>query len=206
MALGRFLLWHLANFRCGTWPIFVVELGRFLLWHLASFFDHINVETLLATPLQSFRPNRFHRIFRRGTQRTQGDDGQRNGQNHQQRHDENPPIQARVIGKAFKIASDDEIGNRDGYRKANQDDIDEFAVEQEQDVLDAGTLHTAQTDFLAAVLRLEKHQAKHTNQRNENGNQGEDRHQSGKFLLLLVLTAQFLVEEINVKTFAVGIG
>ena len=32
MALGRFLLWHLANFRCGTWPIFVVALGYFSSW------------------------------------------------------------------------------------------------------------------------------------------------------------------------------
>ena len=36
MALGHFSLWQLANFRCGTWPIFVVELGRFLLWNLAN--------------------------------------------------------------------------------------------------------------------------------------------------------------------------
>ena len=27
MALGRFLLWHLADFCYGTWPIFVVALG-----------------------------------------------------------------------------------------------------------------------------------------------------------------------------------
>ena len=27
MALGHFSLWQLANFRCGTWPIFVVALG-----------------------------------------------------------------------------------------------------------------------------------------------------------------------------------
>lgn len=29
MALGQFSLWHLADFRCGSWPIFIVAVGMF---------------------------------------------------------------------------------------------------------------------------------------------------------------------------------
>ena len=37
MAVGAFLLWQLARFRCGSWRIFVVAVGAFLLWQLARF-------------------------------------------------------------------------------------------------------------------------------------------------------------------------
>ena len=37
MAVGAFLLWQLAHFRCGSWRVFVVAVGAFLLWQLACF-------------------------------------------------------------------------------------------------------------------------------------------------------------------------
>ena len=40
MALGHFSLWHLANFRCGTWH---------------RFWGRITIETFHETSLQSYR-------------------------------------------------------------------------------------------------------------------------------------------------------
>ena len=37
VAVGRFLLWQLAVFYCGSWPFFIVAVGRFSLWRLAVF-------------------------------------------------------------------------------------------------------------------------------------------------------------------------
>ena len=113
-------------------------------------------------------------------------------------------MQRHLIGEAFQIAPHDDNAEGHGNDEAHQHNLHEARVEHRQDLLHRGAMHTTDADFLAAVLRLEHHQAEHTHQRDDNGQNREQIDQLREVLLLFILVCEGLTERRHLNINALG--
>ena len=99
-----------------------------------------------------------------------------------------------MIGEAFQIAPHDDNAEGHGNDEAHQHNLHEARVEHRQDLLHRCTMHATDANLLAAVLRLEHHQAEHAHQRDDDGQNREQIDQLRKILLLFILPLNSQIE------------
>ena len=147
--------------------------------------------------LSLLRPQCFDGVGGRGAEAGEGDDQSRDEEHCQQRYHKHPHGYRRTVRKSAIVIVRNKVTDWCSNEETNAHNNHKLAVEHHQDLTHSGTVHTADTNLLAAVLRLENHQSQHTHQRNNNRQHREQRDRCRQLLLFLVVLAQFLVEEVD---------
>ena len=143
------------------------------------------------------RPQCFDGVGGRGAEAGEGDYQSRDKEHSQQRYHKHPYGYRCTIRKSTIVIVRNKVTDWCSNEETNAHNNHKLAVEHHQDLTHCGTVHTADTNLLAAVLRFENHQSQHTHQRNNNRQHREQRDRRGQLLLFLVVLAQFLVEEVD---------
>ena len=157
----------------------------FLLHKLTTFYSFL------------LRPQCFHGVGGGGAEAGEGDHQSRDKEHSQQRYYKHPHGYRCTVRKSAIVIVRNKVTDWPSDEETNAHNNHKLAVEHHQDLTHCGTVHTADTNLLAAVLRLENHQSQHTHQRNNNRQHREQRDRCGQLLLFLVILAQFLVEEVD---------
>ena len=103
------------------------------------------------------RPQCFDGVGGRGAEAGEGNHQCRDEEHCQQRYHKHPHSYRCTICKSAIVIVRNKVADRRSDEETNAHNNHKLAVEHHQDLTHSGTVHTADTNFLAAVLRLENH-------------------------------------------------
>ena len=108
------------------------------------------------------RPQCFDGVGGRGAEAGEGNHQSRDKEHSQQRYHKHPHGYRRTVRKSAIVIVRNKVTDWRSDEETNAYNNHKLAVEHHQDLTHGGTVHTADTNLLAAVLRLENHQSQHT--------------------------------------------
>ena len=149
--------------------------------------------------------NRLGWILIRCPPRTEryGDNGNQEDNTHRQGI--YPPRHLHAIDILLHPAIDDVVADGYCHCRADSHNIEVLAVEEAEYLAYRCSVYSANTNLSAAILRLEEHQAKDSDNRNHNREELEHRNKGRELVLTLVNELQFVAEELNLNLLWIAI-